>query len=122
MSSHPDELHGRPFLVDERWISAAISIEHARQDDYVVDVTAVMYRSGMKAITITIPDELDAEAAAEAKRLGISKSELIRRGLTTLLPDHDLETAGDPWRRLAGFASEVAISEPGEIDRVVYDS
>ena len=82
-----------------------------------------MYREGMKTITITIPDELDAEAAAEAKRLGISKSELIRRGLTTLLPDHDLEAvAGDPWRRLAGFASDVAVAEPGEIDRVVYDS
>ena len=93
------------------------------QDDYVVNVTAVMYREGMKTITITIPDELDAEAAAEAKRLGISKSELIRRGLTTLLPDRDLEAvAGDPWRRLAGFASGVAVAEPGEIDRVVYDS
>jgi hypothetical protein len=22
MSSHPEELHGRPFLVDERWITA----------------------------------------------------------------------------------------------------
>ena len=81
-----------------------------------------MYLEGLKTITITIPDELDAEAAAEAKRLGISKSELIRRGLTTLLPDHDLETAGDPWRRLAGFASEVAVAEPGEIDHVIYDS
>jgi Arc/MetJ-type ribon-helix-helix transcriptional regulator len=76
----------------------------------------------MKTITITIPDELDAEAAAEAKRLGISKSELIRRGLTALLPDHDLETEEDPWRRLAGFASERATAEPGEIDRVVYES
>lgn len=81
-----------------------------------------MYRDAMKTITITIPDELDAEAAAEAKRLGISKSELIRRGLAALLPDHDVVTDGDPWRRLAGFASEHATAQPGEIDQVVYDS
>ncbi len=76
----------------------------------------------MKTITITIPDELDAEAAAEAKRLGISKSELIRRGLRALLPNHGLETEEDAWRRLAGFASAHATTEPGEIDQVVYDS
>ena len=90
--------------------------------NYVVSVTAVMYVGGMKTITITIPDELDAEAAAEAKRLGISKSELIRRGLTALLPDRGIEAEGDPWRGLAGFASLDATAEPGEIDRVVYDS
>ncbi len=81
-----------------------------------------MYRDVVKTITITIPDELDAEAAAEAKRLGISKSELIRRGLRALLPDHDVVADGDPWRRLAGFASKDAKAEPGEIDRVLYDS
>jgi Arc/MetJ-type ribon-helix-helix transcriptional regulator len=81
-----------------------------------------MYYDGMKTITITIPDELDAEAAAEAKRLGISKSELIRRGLNALLPDHGIEAEGDPWRRLAGFASGDITAEPGEIDQVVYDS
>lgn len=82
-----------------------------------------MYRGAMmKTITITIPDELDAEAAAEAKRLGISKSELIRRGITALLPVHDLEADDDSWRRLAGFASKDTTAEPGEIDRVVYDS
>jgi Arc/MetJ-type ribon-helix-helix transcriptional regulator len=76
----------------------------------------------MKTITITIPDELDAEAAAEAKRLGISKSELIRRGLNALLPDHGSEAKRDPWRELAGFAAGDTTTEPGEIDRVVYDS
>ncbi len=81
-----------------------------------------MYVGDMKTITITIPDELDAEAAAEAKRLGISKSELIRRGLNALLPDHGIEAEGDPWRGLAGFASGDTTAEPDEIDRVVYDS
>ena len=76
----------------------------------------------MKTITITIPEELDAEAAAEAKRLGISKSELIRRGLTALLPDRDVGTEGDAWHRLAGFASEGLGTTPGEIDDIVYGS
>jgi Arc/MetJ-type ribon-helix-helix transcriptional regulator len=76
----------------------------------------------MKTITITIPDELDAKAAAEAKRRGISKSELIRYGLAAVLPEHDVNEEGDPWRQLAGFASPDAAAEPGEIDRVVYDS
>ncbi|MGA9597138.1 MAG: ribbon-helix-helix protein, CopG family [Acidimicrobiia bacterium] len=76
----------------------------------------------MKTITITIPDELDAEAAAEARRRGISKSELIRRGLAAVLPDQDIGAEEDPWRRLAGFASPNASVDQGEIDRVVYDS
>jgi hypothetical protein len=31
MSSHSAELYAWRFVVDERWISAAISIEHARR-------------------------------------------------------------------------------------------
>lgn len=76
----------------------------------------------MKTITITIPDELDAEAAAEAKRLGISKSELIRRGITALLPDRDVDGAEDPWRRLAGFASPDLSVDADGIDDVIYDT
>jgi Arc/MetJ-type ribon-helix-helix transcriptional regulator len=81
-----------------------------------------MYTDAMKTITITIPEELDAEAAAEARRQGISKSELIRRGLTTLLPNHDTPPAEDLWHQLAGFAGEELTVEPGEIDRLVYES
>lgn len=81
-----------------------------------------MYDDGMKTITITIPDELDAEAATEAKRRGISKSELIRRGLAAVLPEQNVKAGEDPWHRLAGFASPDTSAEPGEIDRVVYES
>ena len=77
--------------------------------------------SPVKTITITIPDALDAEAAAEAKRRGISKSELIRRGLAAVLPDDDPQSIDDPWHQLAGFAGEAITAAPGEIDRVVYD-
>jgi hypothetical protein len=74
----------------------------------------------MKAVTITIPDELDAEAAAEARRRGISKSELIRLGLAAVLPDRETTTTGDPWHDLAGFADVTLNVGPGEIDQTIY--
>ncbi len=73
-------------------------------------------------VTITIPEELDAEAADEARRLGISKSELIRRGLAAVLPTGRPDMSGDLWSELAGFGGEGLSAEPGEIDRVVYGS
>lgn len=81
-----------------------------------------MYIPGMKAITITIPEDLDNAAAAEASRLGISKSELIRRGLAQVLPAGDGATDEDPWRGLAGFAARGITTRPGDIDDVVYGS
>ncbi|MDE0269377.1 MAG: ribbon-helix-helix domain-containing protein [Acidimicrobiaceae bacterium] len=74
----------------------------------------------MKNVTITMPAELDAEAAAQARRLGISKSELIRRGLAAVLPTEDTEPSDDPWRDMVGFGGKGLSVEPGEIDAVVY--
>lgn len=79
-----------------------------------------MYDSSVKAVTITMPEELNAQAAAEARRLGISKSELIRRGLAAILPERRVATTDDPWLAMAGFGPAGVSLEPGEIDEIVY--
>ena len=58
-----------------------------------------MYAPAMKTVTITMPEELDAQAAADARRQGISKSELIRRGLAAVLPAGNPEPSNDPMAR-----------------------
>lgn len=75
----------------------------------------------MKTITITLPPELDEAAAQEAKRLGTSKSELIRRGLLAVLPESP-EGGTDLWEELAGFASPDVSVEAEDIDHIVYGS
>lgn len=79
-----------------------------------------MYSSEVKTITITIPEDLDAAAAAEAKRLGTSKSELIRRGLRAVLSTSPPEVGDDPWTALAGFGPAGVSAAPGEVDRELY--
>jgi hypothetical protein len=79
-----------------------------------------MYHGDVKTVTITIPEELDARAAAEARRRGISKSELIRRGLDAVIESEPAGSEPDVWHALAGFASEALSAAPGEIDDVVY--
>ena len=75
----------------------------------------------MRMISVTIPEELDRAAAEEAKRRGISKSELIRMGLLALLPELGDQTDQNPWVRLAGFGPDEVTAGPDEIDTVVYE-
>lgn len=61
------------------------------------------------------PDEMRA-ARAEAKRLGISLAELLRRSLRTLLP----VKASKPWMRYAGMIESGDAEASRRIDDVIY--
>lgn len=79
------------------------------------------YDVTVKTITITITEQLNRRAAEEARRRGISKSELIRESLCAFLEpvaDHDPD---DLWQSLAGFGTGGVSAQPGEIDALVYD-
>lgn len=75
----------------------------------------------MKTITITITEELNDRATAEARRRGISKSELIREGLGAVLGPQSGAEEADLWQSLAGFGAPGLSVEGGEVDETVYE-
>jgi hypothetical protein len=89
-----------------------------RRSIYCVTVTT--YNERVKTITITIPEDLDERASAEARRRGISKSELIRQGLGFVLTPAPRESEENLWCALAGFGDEDISVRPGEVDDVIY--
>ena len=61
------------------------------------------------------PEEMRA-ARAEAKRLGISLAELLRRSLRALLPAESTK----PWMRYAGMVESGDSESSKHIDEIVY--
>lgn len=57
-----------------------------------------------------------ASAKREARRLGISLAELLRRSLRTVLPVNDAQ----PWMRYAGMVETGDPKSSQNIDDVVY--
>ena len=55
-------------------------------------------------------------AKAEARRLGISLSELLRRSLRTVIPGDE----SSPWMRHAGMVESGAPDSSRKIDDVIY--
>jgi hypothetical protein len=61
------------------------------------------------------PEEYKA-AKAEAKRLGVSLAELLRRSLRAMLPPREEA----PWMKFAGMVKSGDPSSSQRIDEVVY--
>jgi hypothetical protein len=70
----------------------------------------------MERTQISLSREEMQAARAEAKRLGISLAELLRRSLRSLLP-----APGDsPWMRYAGIIESGDASSSQRIDDIIY--
>jgi hypothetical protein len=65
---------------------------------------------------ISLPEEEYKAAKQEARRLGISLAEFLRRSLRTVLPVDESR----PWMRYAGMVESGNRSSSQEIDDVVY--
>ena len=65
---------------------------------------------------ISLSDREYRAAKREARRLGISMAELLRRSLRTLLPSDDTK----PWMRYAGMIETGDPLASQKIDDVVY--
>lgn len=61
------------------------------------------------------PEEYEA-AKLEARRLGISLAELLRRSLRTLLPIDESK----PWMRYAGMVESGDAKSSRNVDEVIY--
>lgn len=65
---------------------------------------------------VSLPEEEYRAAKREAKRLGISFAELLRRSLRDVLPVDD----SAPWMRYAGMIESGDPRSSQRIDEIVY--
>ena len=65
---------------------------------------------------ISLGEEEYREAKREAKRLGVSLAELLRRSLRSILP----ADSSQPWMRYAGMVESGDPHSSSRIDEVIY--
>ena len=66
---------------------------------------------------ISLSEQEYAAAKQEARRLGVSLAELLRRSLRTVLPGDETK----PWMRYAGMVESGNSNSSRKIDDIVYD-
>jgi len=65
---------------------------------------------------ISLGEDEYREAKREAKRLGVSLAELLRRSLRSMLP----ADSSQPWMRYAGMVESGDPRSSSRIDEVIY--
>jgi hypothetical protein len=65
---------------------------------------------------ISLGEDEYREAKREAKRLGVSLAELLRRSLRSMLP----ADSSQPWMRYAGMVESGDPQSSSQIDEVIY--
>jgi hypothetical protein len=78
-----------------------------------------VYHRLVRRINIHLDDELDAELAAEAVRLGESKAELIRRAAREWLDRNRGVTTEDGWEAFTG-SGRANLPEYQHLDELIY--
>jgi hypothetical protein len=113
----PDLLPGQWAWIPEVWIGAELQLAPGSAPGKTLSmITEWVYAVIMMRTQISLtPDEMRA-ARAEAKRLGISLAELLRRSLRTLLPAE----SSKPWMRYAGMIEFGDTMSSQRIDDVIY--
>lgn len=78
-----------------------------------------MYHRLVRRINIHLDEELDAELAAEAARLGKSKAELLRQAAREWLDRRTELEPEDPWAAFTGAGTAV-LPAYGHLDDLIY--
>lgn len=78
-----------------------------------------VYHRLVRRINVHLDEDLDAELAAEAARLGLSKAELIRQAAREWLDRRRGVTPDDPWAAITGTGT-ADIPDYRHLDDLIY--